>query len=185
MHARSRVDAGSRMEPDRTSLPPLLTDEQWSLISDLFVDPPPDPAGGRPRVDARRCVEGVLWILVTGARWKDLPKCFPSPATCWRRFADWSADGVWERAWRRLLDKLNERGLIRWEEGFADGTFASAKKGAIASVQPNAARARSSWCSPTAPACRSHADRNAARFGPCVLKRFGARDQLIRAPRHV
>jgi transposase len=86
MRSRSR-DAGSRMEPDTSAAArPLLTDEQWAQIADLFPEPAPDPRGGRPRTDARRCLEGILWVLTTGARWKDLPSSFPSYVTCWRRF---------------------------------------------------------------------------------------------------
>ena len=62
-----------------------LTDEQWFRIADLFPWEPPSRAGGRPRIEPRACLEGILWILRTGARWKDLPKSFPSPPTCWRR----------------------------------------------------------------------------------------------------
>src|SRR5687768_3987757 len=99
MSDRSRFDAGSRMEPDLSLESSQLSDEQWSLISDLFSDPPPDPRGGRPRVDARRCFEGILWVLRSGARWKDLPRSFPSYPTCWRRFVEWSSNGVWDKAW--------------------------------------------------------------------------------------
>jgi transposase len=155
MTARSRLDAGSRMEPDACPTRPELSDEQWCLICDLFADPAPDPRGGRPRANARRCVEGILWILRTGARWKDLPRSFPSYVTCWRRFEQWSNDGVWDRAWRRLIHKLDRRGGVAWDEGFADGTFAAAKKGAIISDQPSAARVRSSCSWSTAAACRS------------------------------
>jgi transposase len=102
------------------------------LVSDLLADPPLDPRGGRPRAEARRCLEGILWVLRSGSRWKDLPRSFPSYVTCWRRFVEWSGEGVWERVWRRLLDKLDDQGRIAWSESFADGTFASAKKGATA-----------------------------------------------------
>ena len=131
MRNRSRRVAGSRMEPDSTLAQPQLTDEQWLLISDLFKVPTPDPRGGRPRTDVRRCLEGILWVLRSGARWKDLPRSFPSYVTCWRRFVEWSDDGVWDKAWRRLVEMLDRQGRVDWEQGFADGTFASAKKGAI------------------------------------------------------
>ena len=145
MADRSRVSVGSTMEPDVRVAASQLTDEQWLLICDLLPVPKPDPRGGRPRVDSRRCLEGILWVLRSGARWKDLPRSFPSYVTCWRRFAEWSLSGVWDRIWERLLKRLDEQGQINWSEGFADGSFSPAKKGAIVLVRPSAARAASSW----------------------------------------
>jgi transposase len=155
MTVRSRVSAGSKMEPEVNSPCPQLSDEQWSLISDLFAAPKPNPRGGRPRADARQCLEGILWVLRSGARWKDLPPSFPSYATCWRRFAEWSLSGVWDKASQRLVGRLDEQGLINWDEGFADGTFAAAKKGVIALAPPNAAKAASSCSSSMETACLS------------------------------
>ena len=142
------VSAGSRMEPESQ-----LNDEQWLLIADLFPEPARSPKGGRPPCPARPCVEGIIWVLTTGARWKDLPKRFPSPTTCWRRHDEWCRDGTWQACWARLLQMLDRSRKINHEESFADGTFSSAKKGAIRSVKPNAAKAPRSWCSPMATAC--------------------------------
>ncbi len=142
------TSAGSKTEPVFE-----LTDEQWNLISDLFPDKPVGSKGGRPSVASRGCVEGILWILRTGARWRDLPKHFPSPATCWRRLKAWTEAGTWEKAWGRLLRKLDRRGEINRDEFIADGTFSSAKKGAIASARPNAARVPRPWSSSTAMVC--------------------------------
>jgi transposase len=108
-----------------------LTDDQWNLISDLFADPPPSPVGGRPRASSRACFEAIVWVLRSGARWKDLPKYFPSHPTCWRRLKQWSEAGVFQKAWSRLVNKLDNRGEVNREESFADGTFCSAKKGAF------------------------------------------------------
>lgn len=132
MTDRSREYAGSRMEPNTDELQPELSDEHWLLIADLFSNPKPSPRGGRPMADARACFEGVLWVLRSGARWKDLPSRFPSYVTCWRRFAAWTESGVLDKAWQRLLRKLDCNGQVDWQEGFADGTFSPAKKGAIA-----------------------------------------------------
>ena len=132
MTDRSRDSAGSRIEPDTRALRPELSDEQWLLIADLFANAKPSPKGGRPRVDPRACFEGILWVLRTGARWKDLPSRFPSYPTCWRRFDEWTNSGALEKAWRRLINKLDRAGQVDWREGFADGTFASAKKGVSA-----------------------------------------------------
>ena len=114
----------------RTAPKPFVSDSQWVLLRDLLQDPPRSELGGRPRVPARECLEGVLWILKTGARWQDLPERYPSPATCWRRLKEWSEAGVWEKAMRRLIRKLDVVGRINWDEAMADGTFAPAKKGA-------------------------------------------------------
>lgn len=151
MATRSRVrptrssQAGSRTEP---SVPkPQLTDEQWDLIKDLFPHDAPSVEGGRPRIDPRACLEGILWVLVTGARWKDLPSCFPSKSTCHLRFTEWTRAGIFQRAWQRLLRKMDSQQAINWNECFGDGTFSSAKKGANRLVPRVAARAPSSCCS--------------------------------------
>ena len=94
----------------------LLTDEQWELIAPSFPEPRRRrDKRGRPWAANRACFEGILWILQTGA------------------------------AWRALLGLLDEQGLLRWDETFLDGSFAPAKKGALPSVKPSAARARSGW----------------------------------------
>lgn len=132
MSNRSHGDMGSKMDSDEVLLQPELSDEQWSLISDLFPEKPMSPKGGRPQAKSRACFEGILWVLRSGSRWKDLPSRFPSYTTCWRRFAKWSSEGVWDRALKRVLHKLDAAGKLNWDESFGDGTFASAKKGVIA-----------------------------------------------------
>ena len=64
----------SRRTGSWTSPPPPLTGEQWFVIADLF---PHRPTGGRPRVAPRACLEGILWVLISGARWKDSPERYP------------------------------------------------------------------------------------------------------------
>ena len=90
----------------------LLTDAQWEQIRPLLPKVPKHPRGGRPRADDRRVLEGILWMLRSGARWRDLPEEFPSPATCWRRLRDWEEQGVWLDIWRAFLSELNERGQL-------------------------------------------------------------------------
>lgn len=155
MSNRSRCSTGSTMDSDSKRLQPELNDEQWLLIADLFPDKPVGAKGGRPTAKSRDCFEGILWVLRSGARWKDMPSRFPSYVTCWRRFARWSADDLWDIAMQRLLEELDRRGKLNWEEGFADGTFASAKKGAISSVKPSEAKAPRSWHWSMATVCHS------------------------------
>lgn len=117
---RKRV---STKTASKTERPVVLTDKQWSLVTKLFPWTPPSQKGGRPKAHPRDCLEGILWILVTGARWNDLPKEYPFKATCHRRFQQWTIEG------QTILEQMDEAGQIDFSETFADGTFASAKKG--------------------------------------------------------
>jgi len=55
-----------------------LTDMQWVFIRPLL---PPPARTGRPRADDRRTIEGILYVLITGCRWRDLPREYGSPTT--------------------------------------------------------------------------------------------------------
>ena len=107
----------------------FLSDEQWARIGPLLPVHRPSRKGGRPRVADRACLEGILWVLRTGARWRDLPDRYPSPATCWRRLSEWEPADVWLTIWRTFLGELDGEDLVDWEQCFIDGTFAPAKKG--------------------------------------------------------
>jgi transposase len=122
-----------------------LTDEQWSLIDPLFDQPPTVRGRGRPRRDEREVMNGVLWILRSGARWCDLPARFPPYQTCHRRFQQWVKDGTLKRVLETLAEDLRTRGELDLSECFIDGTFITAKKGAAKSERPSGARVRSSW----------------------------------------
>ena len=123
----------------------LLTDAQWEKIRPLLPKRPPRPRGGRPPAPDRKVLEGILWILRSGARWQDMPEEFPAPSTCWRRLRDWEEQGIWLGIWRAFLGELNERQQLKWSESFLDGSFAPAKKGAVESAKPSGARGRSGW----------------------------------------
>jgi len=121
----------------------MLSDAQWAKLEPLL---PKYSSAGRPWKDNRAVLEGILWVLKTGARWRDLPSDFGvSPATCWRRLRLWEEREIWLKVWRCFLAELDARGQLDWSESFIDGSFAPAKKGATASAKPSAARARSGW----------------------------------------
>ena len=75
----------------------ILTDELWERVAPLLPQVPISPEGGRPRTSDRECFEGIVWVLRSGARWRDLPDRLPSPPTCWRRHRDWTEAGVWQK----------------------------------------------------------------------------------------
>ena len=123
-----------------------LTDEQWAIIGPLIPEPPRREDGrGRPWKDTREVMNGVLWILRSGARWQDLPERFPPYQTCHRRFQQWSRDGTLRKVLEALAEDLRERGEIDLSECFIDGTFIVAKKGGGEWERPSAVKARSSW----------------------------------------
>ncbi|MGR0482535.1 MAG: IS5 family transposase [Candidatus Electronema sp. V4] len=88
-----------------------------------------DSRGRKPR-DPREVLNGILWVLRTGAPWKDLPDRHPSHQTCRRRFQQWAKTGVFRRILEELAVDLQERGGIDIREAFIDGSFVPAKKGA-------------------------------------------------------
>jgi len=123
-----------------------LTDEQWSILEPLIPKPRRRADGrGRPWQDDRQVLNGILWILRTGAQWRDVPDRYPSPATCHRRFQQWVRTGVLERILQALAEDLRDRGKLDLSEGFIDGSYAGAKKGGAVWVPPNGAKVRRSW----------------------------------------
>jgi transposase len=122
----------------------LLTDEQWAVIEPLLPAPKVRPDGrGRPWRSNRECFEGIVWVLKTGARWRDLPPPYPGGVTCWRRLKEWEEQGVWRSAWEALLGMLDERKRLQWEQAMIDATFRAAKKGATKSASRGTGRGRS------------------------------------------
>ena len=124
---------------------PMVTDEQWAKIEPLIPKPERNLKGGRPRADDRLVFEGILWVLKTGARWKDLPDRYPHPSTCWRRLRQWYEQDVLKDMWRAFLSELDHEGILDWDEVFVDGSFFPAKKGARESEKPSGEREQSAW----------------------------------------
>jgi transposase len=123
----------------------FINDEQWKLLEPLLPKVKRSRKGGRPAIDNRKVLEGILWVLRTGARWQDLPERYPSASTCWRRLRLWEEHGIWLDVWRKFLSMLDEKGALDWQEAFIDGSFAPAKKGGPLLGLPNGAKERSGW----------------------------------------
>ena len=123
-----------------------LTEPQWELIEPLLPKPPRRKDGrGRPRRGDREILEGVLWILRTGAQWSELPDRYPPRSTCHDRFQQWCRSGTLYRVLQALADDLIERGQLKLSETYVDAMFASAKKGGLAWAPPNEEKAARSW----------------------------------------
>jgi transposase len=128
-----------------------LTNEQWKIVETIL---PPDRVRadrrGRPWTDRRTALNGILWILRTGAPWKDLPERYGAHQTVHRRFQNWVRSKVLEQVLLAVAQDLKKRGGLDLSEAFVDGSFAPAKKGGSAWEKLSAARAPRSWQLPTA-----------------------------------
>ena len=129
-----------------------MSDELWEIIEPLLPKEPPKPKGGRPRVEDRAALTGVIFVLKSGIPWEMLPKEMGcgSGSTCWRRLRDWQEAGVWEELHRVLLDRLGEADRIDWERASLDSASVPAKRGAkrpgrIRRIKANRARSATSW----------------------------------------
>src|SRR5713101_2687283 len=110
-----------------------LSDAQWELIERILRPQRRTDGRGRPWQDTRAVLNGILWVLGTGAQWRELPKKYPPYQTCHRRFQQWGAGGQTGRHlartgrgvvrprkicnWRRLLSTPPSRGQKRGARG--------------------------------------------------------------------
>ena len=110
---------------------PLLPDELWEIIEPILPHWTPSPKGGQPRLDDRKALTGILFVLKTGIPWEDLPREMGCGCgmTCWRRLRDWQADGTWDKIFKILLEELRGADQIKWERALIDSSFVRAAYG--------------------------------------------------------
>jgi transposase len=130
----------------------LVSDELWEIVEPLLPEEPPKPKGGRPRLDDRAALTGILFVLKSGIPWEMLPQEMGcgSGVTCWRRLKEWQEAGVWERLLSVLLDRLGGDDQIVWERASLDSAIIPAKRGAqrperIRRIRGNRARSATLW----------------------------------------
>src|SRR6516225_4470929 len=128
-----------------------VSDADWAVLEPLLRFPQRDDGRGRPPADTRAVLNGVLWILRTGAQWRELPPKYPPYQTVHGRFQQGVRSGQLEKALRKLAEKLHAEGRLRPKKRLIDGSFASAKKGASLWEKPSGAREPRSWPSPLLP----------------------------------
>ena len=134
-----------------------ITTTQWERLQPLL--PPQKPKTGRPAVDHRRILNGMLWILRTGAPWRDLPERYGPWRTVASRFYRWQRAGLWAELFSAVQAQADAHGQRNWDLQDIDGTMirahqhaAGAKQG-TQSLKPSAAAgavsAPKSTCGPT------------------------------------
>ncbi|WP_156500099.1 IS5 family transposase [Ectothiorhodospira sp. BSL-9] len=104
-----------------------LSDAEWELVKDIVSTP---QRMGRPRRDDRQMLNGIFWILCTGAKWRDLPERFGPWKTVYDRFRTWRDEGTFELVLERLHLRLREDGLMDLETWMLDSTSTRATRAA-------------------------------------------------------
>ena len=109
-----------------------LSAAQWRLIEREFGPP---AKRGRPRSDLRRILNAIMWLLHSGASWRDLPPWYGRWKTVHHYFLRWSKDGTFDRILKKLQIRLDEQGLVDWDIFLVDGTNVRASKAAAGAAE--------------------------------------------------
>ena len=112
-----------------------ITDQQWERIAPILPGKPGDR--GRTGLDNRKSLEGMIWVLRTGAPWRDLPSDYGKWNTVYRRFRRWSDKGVFKRIYETTQGELDMQSVQ------VDGSYikvhqhaAGAPKGVARPISP-------------------------------------------------
>src|SRR5580700_1382446 len=141
-----------------------LSDRQWARIAPLFSRRARAHSPGRPPTDHRALVNGILWILHTGAPWRDLPERYGAWETVFYHFNRRREDGTWNRVATSLLDQLDDQGLIDHDLWCIDGSVIRASRAAAGAKKKDAA---------TQAVGREERGATARAAGPCARSLAG------------
>jgi transposase len=102
---------------------PLVPDELWEAVEPLLPRHKARPGKrGRPPVDDRACLTGIIFVLRSGIPWEMLPQEMGcgSGVTCWRRLRYWQRRGVWKKLLHALLQRVGQEEGIDWDHCCVD-----------------------------------------------------------------
>nr|WP_229832224.1 IS5 family transposase [Deinococcus metalli] len=111
----------------------LVPDTLWAVVQPILPENAPSPRGGRPKLEDRAVLAGIIFVLRCGLPWRALPQQlgFGSGLTCWRRLRDWQQAGVWQKLHQALLQALQDAELLDWSRASVDSTSVPAPKGGL------------------------------------------------------
>ena len=102
----------------------------WQRLRPLLPHPSHHGGPGHPWLPHRRLINGILWVLHSGAPWRDVPDRYGPWQTVYDRFNRWRKDGTWARIYTRLLGRLDKAGRLGRDLWFVDATIARATRAA-------------------------------------------------------
>ena len=143
-----------------------LPDAAWELIKDLVS---PEQKMGRPRSDDRLVLNGIFWILCSGAAWRDLPERFGPWSTVYQRFRDWRDGGTFDQLLECLHVRLNQEGLIDLDTWMIDSTVVRAARASSGAGKRGAGRTARP-CIGTQPRRPDHQDSPGLRCQRCAAR---------------
>src|SRR5436190_21520234 len=131
-HTITSSRSNSTRREDVVMAKPLVSDELWARIEPLIPKrEPPGENGGRPPIDDRAALTGILFVLKTGIPWEYLPQEMNCGCgmTCWRRLRDWQQAGVWDKLHQLMLAELRAADKIDWSRAAVDSSSVRAVGG--------------------------------------------------------
>ena len=105
-----------------------LTDKQWNVIEQYL----PKPAKtGRPRSNDRNTINGIIYVLISGCRWSEMPKRYGFKSTANRRLQNWQQKGIWKKILVSAIKTAHSSGKLNLQKISVDSSSISNKKGAM------------------------------------------------------
>ena len=105
-----------------------LTDKQWEAIQKHL---PPHASTGRPRSNDRVILNGIIYVLIAGCRWDEMPKRYGDDSTANRRLNKWQQNGIWKNILSDAIKSAHKSGKLNLEKISVDSSSIAAKKGAV------------------------------------------------------
>lgn len=123
----------ARRKRDVQVLPTIwnVPDPLWDLIKPILEELDPLARTGRPRMNQRDALDGIIYRMRTGVQWNHLPRVFGSDRSIHRTFQVWQRLGVMERIWAVLIEHCEELGGVNWQWQSADAALGKARLGGI------------------------------------------------------
>lgn len=106
-----------------------IPDELWEQIQPLLPPPKPKKRVGRPRMDDRKAMTAIFYVLRTGCQWKAIPHNLGAPSTVHDRFKQWQEAGLFKRLWQKGVAEYDDKKGLDWKWQCMDGAMSKAPLG--------------------------------------------------------